>query len=218
MSRFAVLGVGSFGLNLVKQLFEEDQEIIVVDSDEDAVQACTDFCHHAVAADATDKSALEALSLGDVDIAVVSLGERLDVITLVALHLKELGVPYIAVKAISDDHMKILKAIGINEVIQPEKEAARRLGKRLSLHSVSEVLPLTMGYSVVAMRANDRIVGRKLAELESKTIQVVAIQHADQRVPTLVPNENEVIEHDDFLVLMGSNKEISDFGDRYCKE
>jgi len=217
MSRFAVVGAGSFGRSVVQQLFDEDEEIIVIDRDEDAVQACVDICQHAVAMDATDKSALDALSLGEVDIAIVSLGERMDVITLVALHLKELGVPYIAVKSISDDHDKILKAIGIDEVIQPEKEAAQRLGKRLSLHNVSDVLPLIKGYAVVSMRANDRIVGRKIAELESKLIQVVAIQHSDQRIPTLVPSDQEVIESNDLLILLGTNKEITDFGERYCK-
>ena len=218
MNRFAVIGAGSFGRSVVKGLFDEDEEVIVVDMNEDAVQACTDICRHAVVADATDKKALEELMIGDVDIAVVSLGERMDIITLVALHLKELGVPYIAVKAISDDHVKILKAIGISEVIQPEKEAALRLGKRLALHNVDDVIPLITGYAVVSMHANDKIVGRKIADLESKNIQVVAIQHPEQTSPTLVPSDQEIIESNDLLVLIGSNIEITDFSKNYCKD
>jgi trk system potassium uptake protein TrkA len=217
MNRFAVIGLGSFGRSVVQRLFEEDEEVIAVDIDEDAVQACTDISHHSVVADATDKKTLSELMIGDVDIAVVSLGERMDIITLVALHLKELGVPYIAVKAISDDHVKILKAIGINEVIQPEKEAALRLGRRLALHNVDDVLQLFRGYSVVSMHANDKIAGRKIADLESKKIQVVAIQHADDRIPTLVPSDQEIIDVSDLLILIGSNSEISVFTKLYCK-
>ena len=218
MNRYAVIGAGSFGRSVVQRLFDEDEEVIVVDMDEDAVQACTDICRHAVVADATDKKALEELMIGDVDIAVVSLGERLDIITLVALHLKELGVPYIAVKAISDDHVKILKAIGINDVIQPEKQAALRLGSRLALHNVDDVIPLIKGYAVVTMHANDQIVGKKIAELESKNIQVVAIQHREQTSPTLVPSDQEIIEYEDLLVLIGSHKEITAFAENYCKD
>ncbi|MEZ5306085.1 MAG: TrkA family potassium uptake protein [Pyrinomonadaceae bacterium] len=217
MKRYAVVGLGSFGRNVVEQLFDEGKEVIAVDINEDAVRSCALISDRAVVADATDKDALRALELGDIDMAVVSLGERLDVITLVALHLKEMGVPYVAVKAISEDHRKILDAIGIDEVIQPEKEAARRLGKRLALHNVSDVLPIVAGYVVVSMTATDRIVGRKIGSLESKNIQVVAIQHSGESVPTLVPDDKKIIQTDDRLVILGSNREISNFTKRYCK-
>ena len=40
--------------------------------------------------------------------AIVNLGERMDVILLATLHLKEPGVPFIAVKALSEEHARIL--------------------------------------------------------------------------------------------------------------
>ncbi len=219
MKRFAVIGLGSFGKNVVRSLYDQGAEVIAVDIDEDAVQECADISHHAVVADATDKSALSELAINEVDTAVVSLGERMDRITLCSLHLKELGVPYVATKAISDNHEKILKAIGVNEVIQPEKEAALRLGTRLSLHDVIDVLPLVSDdYSVVAMHATERITGKRIGELESENIQVVAIQQKEVRTPKLIPSADEVIAPGSRLILLGSDKEIKVFTRRYCKE
>ncbi|MDH3492710.1 MAG: TrkA family potassium uptake protein [Acidobacteriota bacterium] len=217
MKRFAVFGLGSFGINVVRSLYKQGAEVIAIDIDEDAVQACSDISHHAVVADATDKSALEQLAINEVDVAVVSLGERMDRITLTSLHLKELGVPYVATKAISDNHETILKAIGVNEVIQPEKEAAIRLGTRLSLSDVIDVLPLVSDdFSVVSLHASEEITGKRIGDLESSAIQVVAIQSSDERQPKLIPSSDEVIESDSKLIILGSNKEINIFTKRYC--
>jgi len=218
MKRFAVIGLGSFGRNVVETLYEQGAEVIAIDIDEDAVQFCSNFSHHAVVADATDKSALEELAINEVDVAIVSLGERMDRITLSSLHLKELGVPFVATKGISNNHETILKAIGVNEVIQPEKEAAVRLATRLSMSEVIDVLPLVSDdYSVVSMHATERLIGSRIGDLESASIQVVAIQSADERQPKLIPSEDEVIEPDSRLIILGSNTEISLFTNTYCR-
>lgn len=218
MKRFAVIGLGSFGRNVVLSLFNQGAEVIAIDIDEDAVQACADISHHAVVADSTDISALEQLAINEVDVAVVSLGERMDRITLTSLHLKELGVPYVATKGISDHHQKILKAIGVDEVIQPEKEAAIRLGIRLSLSDVIDVLPLASdNYSVVSLQASDQIIGKRIGELESQSIQVVAIKSANEQRPKLIPSADDVIKPDSKLIILGSNKEINEFTKRYCR-
>lgn len=218
MKRVAVIGLGSFGYNVVRRLYEQGAEVIAIDIDEDAVQACADTSHHAVVADATDKAALEALHISDVDVAVVSLGERMDVITLCSLHLKELGVARVATKAISDNHEKILKAIGVDEVIQPEKEAALRLGTRLSLSNIIAVLPMVSDdYSVVALHATEKLSGKRLGDLESASIQVVAIQSGDERRPKLIPSEDEIIQADSRLIILGADEEIREFTERYCR-
>ncbi len=61
----------------------------------------------AVHADATDRETLEALGLQDVDCAIISVGERIDNSILIALHLAEMGVQKIVVKAVNDTHGKI---------------------------------------------------------------------------------------------------------------
>jgi len=98
--RFAVIGLGHFGAYALQVLYQAGKEVIAIDRDPEIVREAAEFAQKAVSADATDVHALESLGVGDVDCAIVSLGERLDIITLAALHLKDLGVPYIAVKAL----------------------------------------------------------------------------------------------------------------------
>ncbi len=218
MKRFAVIGIGHFGATTARALFESGAEVVAIDNDRETIQDAADFSTQAIYADATDKRALHSLGLEDVDGAIVSLGERMDVITLVALHLIELGVPYTCVKALSEDHAKILKAIGVNEIIHPEEESAVRLARRLALNNVIDFLPILADYSAVSLRASNGMTGRKIGDLESKDIQIVAIQHPDEKHPTLVPAESETIRDGDILIVIGENELITKFTEKYCRE
>ena len=216
MKRFAVIGLGHFGSEVAKKLFAEGKEIIAVDADKEKVQDLADSVTQAICADATDKKVLETLGINEVDAAIVSLGERMDVITLAALHLKEIGVPYLIVKAISSDHEKILRAIGVNEVIHPEEFAARSLATRLSLFGVSDFLPILPNYSVVLLKTPKCFINRKISAVENKDVQVVAIQRDNQVV--LVPNDEDVLQSGDTLVLLGENQNLNKLAERIENE
>jgi trk system potassium uptake protein len=206
---FAVIGLGHFGAFALRVLYEAGKDVIALDADADKVRGAAEFAREAVTADATDVQVLRNLEIGDVDVAIVSLGERLDVITLCALHLKELGVPYIAVKALSEEHGRILKAIGVSEVIHPEKDAATRLARRLVRQDVIDYLPLLPGYSIVEISAPPEFVGKTLRELAIRNrlnVQLIAIQRKDKL--TIVPRAEDVIAADDLLVLLGEDRDL----------
>ena len=211
--RFAVIGLGHFGAFALRALYEGGKDVIAIDLDSDAVRAAAEFARDAVTADATDPAALLSLGLDDVDVAIVSLGERMDIITLAALHLKEIGVPYIAVKAISEEHGRILKAIGVNEVVHPEKDSATRLALRLARQDVLEYLPLLPGYSIVEIKAPPEFVGKSLRDLALRNtlkVQLIAIHRGSgaQREIKIVPRAEDVIQDDDLLILLGEDRDL----------
>ncbi|MBD0328039.1 MAG: TrkA family potassium uptake protein, partial [Pyrinomonadaceae bacterium] len=100
MNRFAVLGLGNFGRHVARTLYEANKTVIAIDSNSEVVQELAEYATQAVVADVTERASLESLGVGDVDAAIVSLGARMDLSTLAVLHLKEMGVPFIAVKAL----------------------------------------------------------------------------------------------------------------------
>lgn len=218
MKRFAVIGLGHFGYHAALTLFSAGMEVVAVDKDHETIQTIADRVSQAVVADATDRSALDALGVGSVDAAIISLGERMDVITLAALHCKELDVPFIAVKALSEDHGRILTAIGVNEVIHPEKEMANRLANRLSRKDVIDFLPLLPGYSIIEIKAPEEFIGRSLKDLALRNklnIQLVAIERGspDNKTINIVPHADDVIERGDFLIVLGENRHLDQIRD-----
>jgi trk system potassium uptake protein TrkA len=197
-------------------LYEAGKDVIAIDLDPDTVRAAAEFARDAATADATDAQALVNLGLAEVDVAIVSLGDRMDVITLTALHLKEIGVPYIAVKALSEEHGRILAAIGVHEVVHPERDSATRLARRLARPDVLEYLPLLPGYSIVEVKAPAEFVGKSLRELSLRNklkVQLIAIDRRDgpERELKIVPRAEDVIKESDFLVLLGEDPDLDRF-------
>lgn len=213
MKRFVVIGLGHFGAHAALTLYSAGKEVIAIDSDPEAVQAMADYSSQAVVADATDRAMLEDLGVGDADAAIISLGERMDVIILAALHVKELGVPHISVKALSEDHGRILEAIGVTEVIHPEKDVAVRLANRLSRTDVIDFLPLLPGYSIIEIETPEEFVGKSLKELalrNSLNVQLIAINRKrDGKMNfNIMPGADDVLEADDHLVLLGETRHL----------
>lgn len=61
------------------------------------------------------------------DVAVVCIGEQLDISILTTLNLVSLGIPTVISKASSMEHGEILEKIGA-QVVYPERDMAVRLG------------------------------------------------------------------------------------------
>lgn len=215
--RFAVIGLGHFGEHAARTLHEQGREVIALDADPDKVQRAAAHATLAAEIDATSYTALKNVGVGEVDAAIISLGERMDVIILAALHVKDLGVPFIAVKALSEDHGRVLERIGVSQVIHPEKEMAIRLANKLARKDVIEYLPLMSGYSVTRVQAPPEFVGRSLRDLALRNtlnVNLVGIQHQDNTQPggrgqlNIVPRAEDVILEGDMLILLGEDHHL----------
>jgi trk system potassium uptake protein TrkA len=211
--RFAVIGLGHFGSYVARTLFESGKEVLAIDLDTETVRDAAEYATEALVVDATDRPALEAVGLAEVDVAVVSLGERMDIILLAALHLKELGVPFVAVKALSEEHGRILKALGVDEIIHPEKDSAIRLGHRLVHQDLVDLLPVMPGYSIAQMRTPPEFVGKSLRELALRnrlSVQLVAIQREEgsDKTINIVPKAEDILLETDVLFLLGDDRDL----------
>jgi trk system potassium uptake protein TrkA len=64
MKRVVVIGLGIFGSQLARQLYESGLEVVAIDKNRDVVQRIKDHSTKAVLADATDKEVLESIGPG----------------------------------------------------------------------------------------------------------------------------------------------------------
>lgn len=210
MGRFAVIGLGKFGGAVTRSLFEKGHDVIGIDSSRERVQDLRDEATQAIVADCTDQETLRALGIEDAEAVVVSLGERMDASTLVTLYLKELGVRKIVVKAVSEDHGKILALIGATEIVHPERDSAMRVATALGVKSILEYLPIGVGFSLVELLAPEAFRGKTLADLQIRAthhVLVVAVKNGDRL--DLVPGGTYEVREGDILVLIGRNEDLA---------
>ena len=97
--------------------------MLAIDRDADLVRDISPRVTLAVEADVTSSEALEQLGVGEYTRAVVAIGDDVESSLVCALVLKEdLKIPEIWAKAINAQQAKILRKIGVTEVIYPELE------------------------------------------------------------------------------------------------
>lgn len=215
MSKFAVIGLGSFGANVARTLYERGYEVLAVDKDKDKIEEAKSFSSHAVLMDSADKENLEAVGVKDMDVVVVSLGPEMEASILTVLHLHELGVRRIVAKALTEDHAKILEAVGADEVIYPEKDMAVRTALRLTSPNILECLPLVSGVSIQEIAPPEKFIGRTLRELDLRNkygIQVIAVRELIPERTIYVPDANFVVKDSDVLIVMGDEKSLEKLG------
>lgn len=213
MGRYAVIGLGKFGSTVVRTLHERGHEVVAIDRDRGRVQEVRDTSTQAIEANCTDQDTLRALGLQDADAVVVSLGEQMDASILVTLYLKELGLKEIVVKAVSEDHGKVLHLIGATEIVHPERDTARRVARGLGLRSIVEYLPLAADSSLVEVQVPAEFLGRTLAELEIRKryqVLVVAIKRGEGLV--IATGGDERLLAGDILVLVGKDSDLDKVG------
>jgi trk system potassium uptake protein TrkA len=209
MKQFVVIGLGSFGFNLAEALSEEGHDVLAIDVSERKIEAIKETVTHAVVVDATDRKGLSEL-IGDVDVVIIGL-DSIEASTLALLHLRDSGIKTIIVKAMSDDHAKILKATGATEVIYPEKDVAFKLAKRLSTPNLIEHIPLTPEYSIVEITPPDNFIGKTLGELQLRKehdIIVIAVKDVLSNTFSLIPGALSKIEPNSALIIIGRKSDI----------
>lgn len=211
MSQVAVIGLGRFGFHVAKLLHQAGHGVLAVDVEETLVQRVRDCSTQAVVLDARETERLRRLGVSDLDVVVVSLGERIDASSLVALHLKEMGVKRLIVKAASEDHARLLELIGVSEIVFPELDAAERLAKRLADSNLLDFIPLGETHSILELNAPDEFLNRSLADLRLRNrfgVQVLAVREALRDRITVNPGPETVVESGDVLFVLGANQAL----------
>lgn len=210
--KFTVIGLGSFGFNVAKTLYEKENEVVAIDSDKEKIESVKDFVSHAVQMDSANKENLEALGLKEMDVIVVSLGPEMEASILTVLFLHELGAKRIVAKALTEDHAKVLEAVGATEVIYPEKDMAIKTALRLNSPNILDYFPLLSGISIQEIAPPEKFIGKSLKELDLRNkygIQVIAIKEVIAEKTTFVPKADFVIKDSDILIVMGEEKQLA---------
>jgi len=224
MERFAVIGLGNFGMRLAISLADAGAEVIAVDRDAERVESIKDRVALAVCLDSTDERALRAQGIDQVDVAIVGIGTLFEASVLATVILKQIGIPRVISRATSGVRAQILARVGADDIVNPERESAERWCNRLLAPSILERTVLAEGYSLVQVQAPESFLNKTLAELEVGSrfrVLVVAMrrtvgageagQEPLRQTIISVPGPESVIRPGDVLVLIGSDEAIESF-------
>lgn len=227
--KFIIIGLGNFGAWLGQSMTASGHEIIGVDNNMGKVEALKDKITHVIKMDSTDASALKTLPLKDANAVVVCIGEDVGASIQTTALLKQMKVQRVICRVISALHETVITAIGVDEVVHPEQDAAEQLGKRLDMTQVVESFEISNNYNVIEIKAPAKFIEKRIAETkisDNYNLQVVTILRSEsiesifgfektvKNSIGLVDDET-IIQADDLLVLFGNIKDIRSFANDF---
>jgi trk system potassium uptake protein TrkA len=211
MPRVIVIGLGIFGYNIVKNLFEAGIDVIAIDKNKEAVQLVRDCSTKAIHADGMDKNVMDSIGIQEDDVVIVSFSEDLAASTLITLRLKQLKVKNIIVKAPNEEYKLVLEEVGATDVIIPEKEIATKVVRSLIAPNLIDYIPLTDDYMICEVGLTKKFIGKSIRDLHLRSkygVYVIAIKDVlTDKIQMVQPDYP--LKDSDVLVVLGKTEDIN---------
>lgn len=214
MEQFLVVGLGRFGKSITKTLYEKGATVLAIDKNDELVQDAinNNILDNGVIVDATDLTTLKNLGIHNFDVAFVCIGSNIQDSILVALLLKEIGIKKVIAKAHTEAHGKVLKKIGVDEIVFPETEMGRSIALRELEPNMIEHMKFSDGHILVELRAPKKFINRSLMELELRKryhVNVIGIKKISGDL-VMTPLPDTIIKENDTLMLIANVKTIKE--------
>ncbi|WP_226780200.1 potassium channel family protein [Oceaniglobus trochenteri] len=211
---FAVIGLGSFGATIAKELARFDNYVLGIDRDPAAVNRMADELSQCVIADGGDEAALREMGLDGYDVAVIAMGEDLEASIVSSITVKMAGVPEVWAKATTRMHHRILSKVGVDRIIHPEEQMGRHIAQMLHNPLVRDYVSLGNGFHVVNIVVPERLAGKSLADLnllERFDLRCVGVMQGS----TYKGSEHAdcTLEENDRLMILGQRSNLRQFAD-----
>ena len=209
---FVVIGLGGFGGSIVKELMEQGADVMAIDKVQERVDEFASIATQAVIADTTDEAVLKSLGIRNFEHVIVAIGDDIQSSILTTLMLKEIGVKKITVKAQNDYHEKVLRKIGADQVVHPERDMGIRIAHNILSNNVLDYLELSDEHSIMEIKVNEKIAGFSIVDLDIRArygINIVAVKRGKEIIVS--PQAQDKMQLNDVLIIIGADVDINRF-------
>ncbi|MEI4771806.1 TrkA family potassium uptake protein [Psychrobacillus sp. FJAT-51614] len=209
---FVVIGLGRFGGSIVRELITQGADVMAIDIVPERVDEYATIATQAVVADTTDEAALKSLGIRNFEHVIVAIGDDIQSSILTTLMLKEIGVKKITVKAQNDYHEKVLRKIGADQVVHPERDMGIRIANNIISSNVLDYLELSDKHSIMEIKVNEKIARHSIIDLDIRAkygINIVAVKRGNDIFVS--PPADEQLQLNDVLIIIGADVDINRF-------
>ncbi len=212
-----IAGDGEVGVHLAKSLTELDHNITVVDPHSELLKRLeseTDLM--TITGDSTSPQVLQDANVGDCDLFLSVLHEEsVNLMTCILakkLKAKKTVARISNAELLNPKHREMFRELGVDELVCPERIAAREITNLLNNSVATEFFDFSGGLLtmyVVRIDEGSPVVGHDMKELAQEhpdlQVRVVAIL---RRGETLIPHRGMALQADDQVYLIGRTNQM----------
>lgn len=177
-AKYLIVGYGKFGRGFAQRLIKEgvkENRIYIIDKDKQRLMDAENQFTNIMSTSISDFDSINALDINEIDIVVIAMSDLEESLMIAANCVKYREKKYYA-KAKNEIHSKLLKTLGVDEVVVPEQEVGSRLAYRSLFKNNIEITDINTEFNILnvklektSLERKSRI-GKKNAE-EKKTIE-----------------------------------------------
>lgn len=205
----AVLGLGKYGRSLAETLYSLGEDVLAVDVDDRVIRDMAPKVTSAVCADLNNEDEVVALGLQNMDIVIICMGGNIAASILSASIAKEQGVSTVVAKASSPRMKSILKRVGVDKIIDPEREGGIRSARILASQHIHDYFEIDKNLCMVELRPKSSWVGHNLIDLNLRkkyNMNVAAIKMENGNWGYVDPNR--ILKQEDLLMIIIEKDDI----------
>ena len=201
---YGIVGLGRFGYALAKALAELDADLLILDQDEEKIRDMREYTENALVIKNLDKASMMETGIQNCDIAIVCIGEQMDISILTTLHLVSMGIPKVVARATSAEHGEILEKLGA-KVVYPERDMAERLAKRMEEANMPEFAQLNDKVGIAKLTVAYEMEEETVYDVDIETrfaVKLIAIESNSEIMSDIDPYYE--FEEDDIVYVLGN--------------
>ncbi len=204
-----IIGMGRFGRHLALRMLDMGNEVMIIDKDASIIDEMASSCADANIGDCTNINILKSLDVSAFDICFVTIGEDFQSSLIITSYLKSLGAKCVVAKASQEIQADLLKKLGADEIINPEKEIAEKVAMRYNAGNIFDYIQLTSDYSIYEIPILKDWIGKSIVEINVRQkyhISIIAVKSGASLNPSPLPNYT--FNRDDHIVVIGKSSDV----------
>ncbi len=216
--KIIIAGAGAVGFHLAELLSIENQNILVIDSDERAIRKVE---HHldvaTIVGDASLPTILKRAGVSSADLMIaVTTSEKANI--LISILAKKFGAKMTIarinnIELLEQQFAEQFRELGVDTLISPQQLAAQEISRLLSNASLTDLIDFENGsisISGFTVREQSPFVGMSVADLQNRygedKCKIIALLRSRK---TIIPANDLVLRADDHFYL-SANRETLD--------
>ncbi len=215
MKSVLLIGMGKFGQTLGEKLLGMGVEVMIVDKNEEKIEALSSMYTDALIANCMNENNLKTLDIPSFDACVVAIGDDFQSSLEITSLLKELGAKWVVSKATTEIQKKFLLRNGADEVVYPDKDIAEKLAVKLNSAKVFDYIELNNEYSIFEIAVPNHWAGKTVVELNPRGrygLNILTVKKDNAIVDTITAAY--VFEENDHMLVFGKTEQILAFANK----
>lgn len=209
MKSVLIIGMGRFGYHLASKMKALGNDVMIVDRDASRVNEIAEEFTDSHIGDCCSAAVIRSLGVGSMDLCFVSIGEDFQSSLIITSLLKREGAKKVVAKANQEIQAELLRQIGADEIVYPERDLAQNLAVRYSANNVFDYIQLTPEYSIYEIPIPTLWHGKSIQEVDVRKkhkVNIVAIKANNVLQP--MPGADYVFRPEDHIMVIGKPNDV----------